>query len=189
MEKLNLWSSRKLRTGLQSGAFAFITIIALFNYGFFVEALRVVGNRAFLSEFGTFLIITILVSVIGGGLGVALGKLFELNDCFSRSSIRILHVGRWLPFFVFWALPIWRASNTKNDLPIVTWLSTITVGIIAAGPTVLLGACYYYLSSRALLKIGNRRISFQVARSVFLLALLICLLFMLFFEKGWPWRW
>ncbi len=174
---------------LRPGVYAFLAILVVFNHSFFVEVLRVIGNRAFLSGFGTFLVITILVSILGGGLGVALGKLIAFNDLLSRSSIRILRVGRWLAFFIFWALPIWRATNTRNDSPIVTWLTTITIGVIAAGPTVLLGACYYYLSYRALLKIGNRRILLQVARSIFLLALLICLLFLLFFNNGWPWQW
>ncbi len=189
MEERNLWPSSQLRAALRAGVYSSICIFAVFNFGFFVEVLRVVGNRAFLGGFGTFLIITVLVSIICGGLGVVLGKLIELNEWLSHSTIRALRLGRWLPFFVFWALPIWQVTNTRNDLPIVLWLTTLTIGIIAAGPTVLLGACYYYLSHRTQLKFGTRCIRFQVARSVSLLALLICLLFLLFFDNGWPWHW
>jgi ABC-type nitrate/sulfonate/bicarbonate transport system permease component len=189
MEKRNLRPSTQLRTALWSGLFAFIAILVIFNHSFFVEVLRAIGNRAFLGGFGTFLIITVLVSILGGGVGLALGKLLELNNYLSRSSLQSLRVGRWLPFFVFWALPIWRGTNTRNGPPIVIWLTTITIGVIAAGPTILLGACYYHLSYRARLRTEPRSVFLQITGSIFLLALLICLLFLLLFNDGWPWRW
>ena len=189
MEKRNLRPSSQLRTALCSGLYAFIAILVIFNHSFFVEVLRAIGNRAFLGGFGTFLIITVLVSILGGGVGLALGKLLELNNYLSRSSLQSLRVGRWLPFFVFWALPIWRDTNTRNGPPIVIWITTITIGVIAAGPTIVLGACYYHLSYRAHLRTEARRVLLQITRSIFLLALLVCLVILLLFNNGWPWRW
>jgi hypothetical protein len=99
MENRKLQPSNQLKTALRAGLYASIAILVIFNRSFFVEVLRAIGNRAFLGGFGTFLIIAVLVSILGGGAGLALGKLLELNNYLSRSSLQSLHVGRWLPFF------------------------------------------------------------------------------------------
>jgi ABC-type nitrate/sulfonate/bicarbonate transport system permease component len=178
----------KLRSALWIFALAFVVILSALNYSFFVDVLRVLADPAFLRGFGNLLLISVMASMIGGGLGVAVGKLVELADWLSRSTIRLLRLGMWLPFFVFWALPIWRPGTGKYS-GVVVWLTTITLGVIAAGPTVLLASCYFHLSSRVLLKVEGRRLQLRMAPAVFLLALFISLLWQLFFPSIWPWKW
>ena len=150
--------------------------------------LQVLSDPTFLRGFATVVLIAVLAFLICGGLGVAVGKLIQLSELLSRSATRFLRLGMWLPFFVFWPLPIWGPGKTK-DSDIVEWVSTVANGVIAAGPTVFLASCYYHLTYRSLLKAENRRFRFQVARSIFLLALLISLLWQLFLPSNWPWKW
>lgn len=163
-------------------------LILLANIDLIRNTAVVLSDRSFLRGFGNLLLITAVVSLFGGGIGVALSKLVQLSDWLTHSTVRLLHVGMWLPVFLFWALPIWQPGKAKFSDPVV-WLSTLTLGVFAAGPTVILASCYYYLSSRVLFKLANRRFRFQVARSVFLLALLICLFWQLFLPSAWPWKW
>jgi len=186
MEEQRDSPASEFRLALRVGGLTFVLILLIYNYRFILEVFQILTNPDFLRGFGDLLLITVLVSILGGGLGIALGKLIQLNDWLSRSANRFLRLGMWLPFFVFWALPIWRVGDPKYLL-IVFRMSSITVGIIAAFPTVLLGSCYYYLSSRVLLEVRNRPSYLQVVRSVFLFAFLICVVWQLFFPRPWPW--
>ena len=75
----------------------------------------------------------------------------QFRDSLVRCGIRLLRLGMWLPFFVLWGLPIWRI-NPGKDPYLVVWLTTVTAGVFAAGPTVLLASCYGCLTDGIQLK-------------------------------------
>jgi len=141
----------------------------------------------FLAGFLVYLVQVAFVSVFGGGVGILFGFLIRRHEWLTNSAARFLRLAMWLPFFVFWALPIWRTRPSNHA--IVDALTNIVIGASATVPVVLLGSCYYYLSSRASLELQNLSLRAYVAKSVVPLALLLCLFWQLLLEVPWPWAW
>lgn len=164
-----------------------VAAIVAFSWESFIGVLRILTNPVFLRGFGTVLFIAALTAILAGGLGVAIGHLIQFSDLLVRCVIRLLRRGMWLPFFLSWGLPIWRISGDKEY--IVVWMNTVAVGIFAAAPTVLLAACYYYLDNCAHLKPEKSQVRLCLVRKIFLLALLISILWQMFFPRAWPWGW
>ena len=165
-----------------------LTLVLLLNVEIVSKVFRLLTNRNFLIDLGSLLVITGIVSLIAGGFGVLASKLIQCNEWLANSTQRLLRLGMWLPFFVLWGLPIWR-SGKNNYWELKVWLEAITLGVAAAGPTVFLGACYYHLAWRNAPSSVNRRARFNVLRPIFLLALLISILWQLYFVTAWPWKW
>jgi ABC-type nitrate/sulfonate/bicarbonate transport system permease component len=165
-----------------------LTLVLLLNFDIVSKVFRLLTNRTFLIDLGSLLIIIGIVSLIAGGVGILASKLIQCNEWLANSTQRLLRLGMWLPFFVLWGLPIWR-SGKKNYWELEVWLEAITLGVAAAGPTIFLGACYYHLASRNAPPLANRRDRFNVLRPIFHLALLISILWQLYFVTAWPWKW
>ena len=153
-----------------------------------IGVFTILTDPLFLRGFGTVLLIAALTTVLAGGLGVAIGRLLQFSDSLVRCGIRLLRLGMWLPFFVLWGLPIWRI-NPGKDPYLVVWLITVTAGVFAAGPTILLASCYGCLTDGVQLKRQKPHIRLHLVREVFLLALLLSILWQLFFPIAWPWEW
>ena len=154
----------------------------------FSSVFQVLPAPSFFRGFVVYLVQSFTVSVFGGGLGVLLGTLIRRSEWLTVSTIRFLRLVMWLPFFVFWALPIWGAEPSKGS-EINNALTNILAGTVASVPVVLLGACYYYHASRELHKSEKSLSRFYVVRSIFPLSLLLCLLWQLFMVNPWPWAW
>jgi ABC-type nitrate/sulfonate/bicarbonate transport system permease component len=152
---------------------------------------QLISNLPFLRGFFVYLVQAVIVSVFGGAVGVLLGILIRRSEWLTNSAVRFLRLAMWLPFFVFWALPIWRTrpSAQPDIVGIVDAVTNIVLGALAAGPVITLAACYFYLSSRELQRLEMPVSRFYVTRAVFPLALLFCLLWQLFLVDPWPWAW
>ena len=167
---------------------AIIVGALVFVWANFSSVFQGLPAPSFFRGFVVYLVQAFTVSVFGGGLGLLLGTLIRRSEWLTVSTIRFLRLVMWLPFFVFWALPIWGAEPSKGS-EINNALTNIFFGTVASVPVVLLGACYYYLGSRELHKSEKSLSRFYVVRSIFPLSLLLCLLWQLFMVNPWPWAW
>jgi len=87
----------------------------------------------------------------------------------------------------FWGLSIWRIPI--HDDGFMLTLNKIGTGVMATGPSVFLAACYSYLHARARTHGDKTKIGIALFREVLLFALLLTLLWQLFFPRVWPWGW
>ena len=46
---------------------------------------------------------SVIVAIVGGNNGIALGRLIQRNRWLTVSSVRLLRLGMWLPFFLLWS--------------------------------------------------------------------------------------
>jgi hypothetical protein len=74
---------------------------------FFFSTLSVLLEPTFLRGFGLMVLQSGVVATLAGGVGLAIGELVLHHEGCTQSMIRFLRLGRWLPFFVVWAAPIW----------------------------------------------------------------------------------
>jgi hypothetical protein len=130
-----------------------------------------------------------IVSALAGGVGLASGELVLCHDGCTQSMIRFLRLGRWLPFFVVWAAPIWwiRWSQALN-IPAST--EPVLQLVIAIFPAMVFTACYFYLSVRYTLRLDRRAAAFAVLLPILSDALLLTLLLQVTLyanANGWPW--
>jgi prepilin signal peptidase PulO-like enzyme (type II secretory pathway) len=103
--------------------------------------------------------------------------------------IRFLRLGRWLPFFVVWAAPIWwiRWSRALN-MPVST--EPVLQLVIAIFPAMVFTACYFHLSARYTLRLDLRAAAFAVLLPILSDALLLTLLLQVTLyanANGWDW--
>src|ERR687892_213721 len=75
---------------------------------------QLISNLPFLRGFFVYLVQAVIVSVFGGAVGVLLGILIRRSEWLTNSAVRFLRLAMWLPFFVFWALPIWRTRPSAQ---------------------------------------------------------------------------
>lgn len=128
-----------------------------------------------------------IVSALAGEVGLATGELVLRHEGCTQSMIRFLRLGRWLPFFVVWAAPIWwiRWSQALN-MPVST--EPVLQLVIAMFPTVVFTACYFYLSARYTLQLDRRAAAFAVLLPILSDALLLTLLLQVTLSaNGWHW--
>jgi hypothetical protein len=163
------------------GGFFFLTL------DFFVATSSVLLETSFLSGFGLMILEIGTVSALAGGVGVAIGELVLCNEKCTRSVIGFLRLGRWLPFFVVWAAPIWWIRWSKPlNLPL--WTEPILQLVIAMFPAVVFTACYFYLSARFTFQLTQRAAAFAVWLPIVSDVLLLTfLLQVLLYANGWNW--
>ena len=150
------------------------------------------------SNFLSLGIFSAIVAIVGGNNGIALGRLIQRNRWLTDSSVRLLRLGMWLPFFLLWSYgqilakpglpPIFRifpfslASGNRRGL------FMIFAGLLAM-TTVLFGSCYHYLTQkRATQSHHNPDFRLHLQREIFLLAFLLCLVWQSFWGSGWPFQ-
>lgn len=177
----------------ENHVFLFITIIAMIGVLLVLAEdlvggiLQVLGDWKFLRGFGLMLLEVVFASLLGGGVGAALGAIISYNVWLTQAAIRFLRIGLWLPFFVFWALPIWGLGKTDR-IDAIFWLTVLTISVVAVFPTVVLSTCYYFLSTRFTFGAEWRKARPQVIREIILQTFFISLLSQIWiYPYGWDW--
>jgi ABC-type nitrate/sulfonate/bicarbonate transport system permease component len=174
-------------------------LIPFFNHssGCIFPKAMIPADPKFYLHFVILLMLTAALAVVGGNNGISLGKLIRRNDWLTRSTIRLLRLGMWLPIFLLWSYPssfLYKPAIFQM-LPFLKWTGSapLLVSTIAgslATITVFFGSCYYYLARRHL---GSRfhasHDRLHLRRDIFFLALLVCLLWQNSYGNGWPYRW
>ena len=118
---------------------------------------------------------------------MALGYMIHKRELLSHYTLRFLRLGLWLPVYLFWGLSIWRIPIHDDGFRLV--VDKIGTGVMATGPSVFLAACYNYLHAHARTHGDKTRIGLALFREVLLFALLLTLLWQVFFPRVWPWGW
>lgn len=161
----------------------------------------------FYFKFFSLVFLTVIVALVGGNNGIALGKLIQRNRWLTDSSVRLLRLGMWLPVFLLWTYshllisvlrssglpPIFRIFPFSLALENRHSLFIFFAGMLAI-TTVLLGSCYHYLTRKLLtqshhepqLRFFLQQFRPYLRRDIFLLALFVCLLWQSFRGNGWP---
>jgi hypothetical protein len=154
---------------------------------FFSAVITVLLEPTFLRGFGLMLLQVVLLSAIGGGAGFAVAELALCNEWLTQSMIRFLRLGRWLPFFVVWATPVWWIQWSKR-LAAPQWTEPIFQLVIAMLPTVIFTACYFYLSARHRLQLNRRAAAFTILTPIASDTLLLSFLLQItLYANGWQW--
>lgn len=121
----------------------------------------------------------LISSLVGGGLGIIFGLISSQSSTVCQFTRCFLRIAQWLPFFIFWPLPIWPPREGYRYGPIV-WI------LIASVLAVSLTACHTYLAERSTLGSTWRVARLQVVRSAVLQALFISLISQTWLgEYGW----
>jgi ABC-type nitrate/sulfonate/bicarbonate transport system permease component len=128
--------------------------------------LNVIAGAEVLIGFIVMLTQVVLISLLGGALGVGVGSLIFRGPWLTRAALRFLRIGMWVPFLASSALQM-------------VWL----VGLAA----VTLAACYYYLASRFILGLDWRNARPQVLRSTILQAFFISFISQVWDPQGFKW--
>jgi len=151
-----------------------------------LSVFQILTDTIFLSGLGVVLLSALITTIFAGGLGVALGYMTHKKEVFSHYTLRFLRLGLWLPVYLFWGLSIWRIPI--HDDGFMLGVNKIGTGLMATGPSVFLAACYNYLHARARTHGDKTKIGLALFREV-LFALLLTLLWQVFFPRVWPWGW
>jgi len=152
-----------------------------------LSVFQILTDTIFLSGLGVVLLSALITTIFAGGLGVALGYMTHKKEVFSHYTLRFLRLGLWLPVYLFWGLSIWRIPI--HDDGFMLGVNKIGTGLMATGPSVFLAACYNYLHARARTHGDKTKIGLALFREVLLFALLLTLLWQVFFPRVWPWGW
>jgi ABC-type nitrate/sulfonate/bicarbonate transport system permease component len=144
-------------------------------------------DPSFLSGFAQMILQIGILSVLGGGFGIAAGELLIRCEACTKSMIRFLRLGRWFLFFVAWATPVWWIRWSKA-LEIPLWTEPIFQLVIGMLPTMISTACYFYLSGRHTLQLNRRTATLTIIPNVLSDALVLSfLLQILLYANGWRW--
>src|SRR5258706_3384844 len=171
---------------LLSTAVVFVLSVAI-AWSTIRDVFQILSNSIFLSGLGVVLLSALTTTILAGGPGVALGYLIDKKELISHYTLRFLRLGLWLPVYLFWGLSIWRIPIHDDGFKL--GLSKVSTGMMATGPSVFLAACYYYLSTRAQKRGDTTKIGLTLLREVLLFALLLTILWQVFFPRVWPWGW
>src|SRR6266496_1294815 len=79
-----------------------------------ISVFSVLRDPEFLRGYSLFITQLAIVSIIGGGLGVAAGALICRNDWLTQSVKRFLRLGMWIPFFILGGLMYWGDTTVWN---------------------------------------------------------------------------
>jgi len=148
---------------------------------------QILTDTVFLSGWGVVLLSALTTTILAGGPGVALGYMIHKGELLSHYTLRFLRLGLWLPVYLFWGLSIWRIPAHDDGFRLI--VDKIGTGVMATGPSVFLAACYNYLHARARTHGDKTKIGLALFREILLFALLLTLLWQLFFPRVWPWGW
>jgi ABC-type nitrate/sulfonate/bicarbonate transport system permease component len=152
-----------------------------------LSVFQILTDTIFLGGLGVVLLSALTTTIFAGGLGVALGYMTHKKEVFSHYTLRFLRLGLWLPVYLFWGLSVWRIPI--HDDGFMLGIDKIGTGVMATGPSVFLAACYNYLHARVRTHGDKTKIGLALFREVLLFALLLTLLWQLFFPRVWPWGW
>jgi len=146
-----------------------------------IGGLLMLSDARFVRGFGIMMLQLAFVSCIGGWLGFSIGRLIAHNARWSYATLYFLRIGMWLPFLVYWPLPIWPPRNGYyHDSIFWAW-----IGSIAA---VILSTCYHYLLNHLWLGLQKGEAWRYIVKSTILQALFICLISQgWIFPHGWFW--
>ncbi|MBI4488709.1 MAG: hypothetical protein HY694_06455 [Deltaproteobacteria bacterium] len=142
-----------------------------------IATIQVLGKS--LGGFTMMLLQLTFASLLGSGIGFALGGLITRSTWLTQAVLRFLRLGLWLPFLIYWPLPIWPPrENYKYDPIFWAWIATAAA--------VILSACYHHLTARFTLGLEWREARAQVVKAVILQSLFICVI-----SQGWvsPYGW
>lgn len=133
-----------------------------------IGTLKVLVDLGFLTKFTFVLIVVAFTSLLGGAIAVFLGFLIMRSVWVTQATLPSLRTGRWVPFLVYWALPIWPPQEGYHYDPIFwAWIATLA--------PIVLATCYSYLSARSIIGLGWRETRALVVRESFIQTLLISL--------------
>ena len=149
------------------------------------------ADPKFYLHFIIFLVLTALLAAVGGNNGIVLGRLIRRSDWLTRSTVRLLRLGMWLPIFLLWSYPLsfLHEPGIFKLLPFRAHLLASMIAGSLATMTVLFASCYDYLVRRRLSPSHSSHHRLHLHRDIFLLALLACLLWQNSYGNGWPFRW
>ncbi len=131
-----------------------------------IAILETVKDSNFLRGWGIMSAQVGLASLIGISIGLLFGRLIIRSVPLTEAALAFLQIGQWLPFLLYWPLPIWP-PRPQYWLDAFFW---ILVGSITA---VSLSTCYHYLATIFLLRSGWHQARSSVIRMSILQALFI----------------
>jgi hypothetical protein len=175
------------RTGARPVLIILCCYSVLLSLEYFFSISSVLLEPTFLYGFGILILQIAIITMLAGGVGLVAGELlFRYEPC-RQSMIRFLRLGRWLPFFVVWAAPIWWIRwSTPLKMPL--WSEPILQLVIALIPTVIFTTCYFYLSTLDTLQLNLRTPAFTIISPVVSDTLLLSFLLQVtLFANGWQW--
>jgi len=152
-----------------------------------VTALHLLSDLSYLRGYAGFLSQVALSALLGRIVGGLLASVIIRYERLAQSTLRFLRMGLWLPFYVFWALPIWHIREGET-VDLALWLAVTLTGVIAAFPTVTLSGCYYYLLTRSIAGLEKYKGRAWATRRIALQSFLILLVWQVWLHPyGWNW--
>jgi ABC-type nitrate/sulfonate/bicarbonate transport system permease component len=123
----------------------------------------------------------ISTAIIGGGIGVGVGRMIDTHSKTKDGIANFLRIGMWIPVFLLWLIPVVRdrAVWLNNILPQVMVIATLAV---------VLATLRDYIIGRSLLKTDRNNVFRPVLRSALIQALIVCL-FSQQMMSGYGWHW
>jgi ABC-type nitrate/sulfonate/bicarbonate transport system permease component len=131
---------------------------------------------------GVILLQTLMISIIGGMVGILFGKWLANSRMLGQGALRFLRLGLWIPILIYPALPFWWFDNkyhyTYAALGVLILISAAAVGF---------SACYHYLHAVITLHLQSPNPQAYVRREIILQALLVTFFSQTWMgEYGWP---
>lgn len=146
-----------------------------------IAGIQASADPKFLRGFGLMLTQVIVAFLFGGGIGTVLGFLILRNGWLTLASIRCLRTGMWLPFVIYWALPMWnpREISVQQAFLFAFTVSSTAVALITCYQVIVAGS-----SLGLKWQVGLR----HIARAAILQALLVTLIAQIWMmPHGWEW--
>lgn len=144
-------------------------------------ALPILLDVSFLREFGIMSLQFVVASIVGGAIAEAVGHLILRDSWLVRSTIRFLRIGMWIPFIIYWPLPLW--SPWKFDFG-----RTFAMASIVSVSAVALSAIHCHLVSRFVLNLKQVDARWRLVRTAILQGLFISVFSQLWLGP-YAWRW
>jgi len=146
-----------------------------------IGALQILSDLNFLRGFGLMSVQLVVASLAGGTIALAVGPLILRRGWLVGSTIRFLRIAMWIPFIIYWPLPIW--GSWKLDFG-----QTILVVLLCSVLVVGFSSVHSYLVSRLLLNLTPKDGRWWLLRSAIVQALFISVYSQLWLEPyGWDW--
>jgi ABC-type nitrate/sulfonate/bicarbonate transport system permease component len=145
------------------------------------SVLKVLLNLDFLAGFIFMLIQSAFGFFFGAWLGTTLANLIKEKSWLTETCSRLFRYALWLPFFVYWALPIWPPTE-KFLLEPFFW------AYVASALTVTMSVCYESLSISSIVAAESLEGRRYILRRAAMHALLISLVSQRWLSSpGWAW--
>lgn len=143
--------------------------------------LLILGDASFLRGVGIMLLQCVVTFLIGWLVGKIVGSLILRNSWLTSSTTRFLRIGMWIPFIIYWPLPIW------NPWKLGPYETFLTVSLVSAS-AVALSTLRNYLISQSILGLQWQDARWRLAKASVLQALFISVFSQLWlFPYGWRW--